>query len=325
MSSFRLLPISLTNYKKTKEKRTRNICWYSLSYLLLCIITWFVSWQSCFFLRLIFMLVSFCASTELLTFEVRVTRSDHDLCTEVINPFTANMSLENDQLQQWWHMYCFAMLGSTSIVIHSVKQRLLRNWPKSDAATTSCAKDYKGHSLVQISSTELSNIYTYIDNAKSHFVKSDAATSCVKDYKGHSLVQFSSSELLNIYIYTHTYIDKAKSHFVINRSPFCNHLVSSSHNLVIILHHLVITLLWSIGGHLFNMLLPSGQHFAINLASILLTLQALLSGAFLQTLPKLVMPLLLISAQLSSNAVSALRKVWVLTTLWKQHSIETQT
>ena len=108
MSSFRLLPISLTNYKKTKEKRTRNtlwICWYSLLYLLLCIITWFVSWQSCFFLRLIFMLVSFCASTELLTFEVRVTRSDHDLCTEVINPFTAKMSLENDQLQQWWHMY----------------------------------------------------------------------------------------------------------------------------------------------------------------------------------------------------------------------------
>ena len=280
MSSFRLFPISLTNYKKTKEKRTRNICWYSLSYLLLCIITWFVSWQSCFFLRLIFMLVSFCASTELLTFEVRVTRSDHDLCTEVINPFTAKMSLENDQLQQWWHMYCFAMLGSTSIVIHSVKQRLLRNWPKSDAATTSCAKDYKGHSLVQFSSTELSNIYTYIDNAKSHFV--------------------------------------------INTSPFCNHLVSSSHNLVIILHHLVITLLWSIGGHFFNMLLSSGQHFAINLASILLTLPASLSGTFLQTLPKLVMPLLLISAQLSNDAVSALRKVWVLTTLWKQHSIETQ-
>ena len=48
----------------------------------------------------------------------------------------------------------------------------------------------------------------------------------------------------------HTYIDKAKSHFVIARSPFCNHLLSSSHNLVIILHHLVITLLWSTGGHL---------------------------------------------------------------------------
>ena len=40
------------------------------------------------------------------------------------------------QLQQWWHMYCFAVLGSTSSVIHSVKQRLLRNWPGSDAATS---------------------------------------------------------------------------------------------------------------------------------------------------------------------------------------------
>ena len=40
------------------------------------------------------------------------------------------------QLQQWWHLYCFAILDSTSIVIHSVKQRLLRNWPGSDAATS---------------------------------------------------------------------------------------------------------------------------------------------------------------------------------------------
>ena len=40
------------------------------------------------------------------------------------------------QLQQWWHLYCFAILGSASIVIHSVKQRLLRNRPGSDAATS---------------------------------------------------------------------------------------------------------------------------------------------------------------------------------------------
>ena len=40
------------------------------------------------------------------------------------------------QLQQWWHLYWFAILGSTSIVTHSVKQRLLRNQPGSDAATS---------------------------------------------------------------------------------------------------------------------------------------------------------------------------------------------
>ena len=40
------------------------------------------------------------------------------------------------QLQQWWHLYCFAILHSTSIVIHSVKQCLLRNRPGSDAATS---------------------------------------------------------------------------------------------------------------------------------------------------------------------------------------------
>ena len=40
------------------------------------------------------------------------------------------------QLQQWWHLYWFAILGSTSIVIHSVKQCLLRNWPGSDAVTS---------------------------------------------------------------------------------------------------------------------------------------------------------------------------------------------
>ena len=35
------------------------------------------------------------------------------------------------QLQQYWHLYCFAILGLTSTVIHSVKQRLLRNQPRS--------------------------------------------------------------------------------------------------------------------------------------------------------------------------------------------------
>ena len=61
------------------------------------------------------------------------------------------------QLQRWWHLYCFTILGSTSIVIHSMKQCLLRNWPRSDTVT-SCAKDYKGHSLVQASFTEPPNI-----------------------------------------------------------------------------------------------------------------------------------------------------------------------
>ena len=46
------------------------------------------------------------------------------------------------------------------------------------------------------------------------------------------------------------------------------------------------------------------------------TLRASLSGTFLQTLPDLVTPLkghsIFISVQLSSDAVSALRKVWVL-------------
>ena len=49
------------------------------------------------------------------------------------------------------------------------------------------------------------------------------------------------------------------------------------------------------------------------------TLRAPLSGTFLQTLPDLVTPL--ISAQLSTDAVSALRKVWVLIRLWKQPSV----
>ena len=49
------------------------------------------------------------------------------------------------QLQQpWWHLYCFAILGSTSIVTHSVKQHLLRNRPGSDAATS---RDFLHESL----------------------------------------------------------------------------------------------------------------------------------------------------------------------------------
>ena len=63
------------------------------------------------------------------------------------------------QLQQYWHLYCFAILGSTSIVIHSVKQRLLRNRPGSALRplATSCAKDYKAHSLQQTSFAESPN------------------------------------------------------------------------------------------------------------------------------------------------------------------------
>ena len=63
------------------------------------------------------------------------------------------------QLQQWWHLYCFAILGSTSIVIHSVKQRLSDIGPEVTLRplATSCAKDYKGHSLVQTSFTEPPN------------------------------------------------------------------------------------------------------------------------------------------------------------------------
>ena len=36
---------------------------------------------------------------------------------------------------QYWHLYCFTILGSTPNVIHSVEQRLLRNRLRSDAAT----------------------------------------------------------------------------------------------------------------------------------------------------------------------------------------------
>ena len=48
------------------------------------------------------------------------------------------------QLQQWGHLYCFAVLGSTSIVIHSVKQRLLRIRPGSDFSRLLARKITKG-------------------------------------------------------------------------------------------------------------------------------------------------------------------------------------
>ena len=51
-----------------------------------------------------------------------------------------------------------------------------------------------------------------------------------------------------------------------------------------------------------------------------------LVGTFLQTLPLrtryAIAGALCISAQLSTDAVSALRKVWMLIRLWKQHSVE---
>ena len=60
--------------------------------------------------------------------------------------------------------------------------------------------------------------------------------------------------------------------------------------------------------------------------AVLGTLRASLSGTFLQTLPDLVTPLkagaLFISARLSTEAVSALRKVRVLIRLWKQPSAQ---
>ena len=40
-----------------------------------------------------------------------------------------------ESIIQYWHLYCFAILRSTSIVTHSLKQHVLRNRPESDAAT----------------------------------------------------------------------------------------------------------------------------------------------------------------------------------------------
>ena len=59
------------------------------------------------------------------------TMQRHFFC-HAPSPFPGNFW----KLQQWWHLHCFAIIGSTSIVIHSVKQRLLRNRPGSDAATS---------------------------------------------------------------------------------------------------------------------------------------------------------------------------------------------
>ena len=53
----------------------------------------------------------------------------------------------------------FVLLRNSRFNFHCythVKQRLLTNWPGSDA--TSCAKDYKEHSLVQTNFTEPPNI-----------------------------------------------------------------------------------------------------------------------------------------------------------------------
>ena len=54
------------------------------------------------------------------------------------------------------------VLLSTSTVIHSVKQCLLRNWPGSvlRPLATSLLKDYKAHSLQQTSFTEWPNTRT---------------------------------------------------------------------------------------------------------------------------------------------------------------------
>ena len=58
-----------------------------------------------------------------------------------------------------WHFYCFAVVRSASIVIHSVKNASSEIGPELTLRplATSCAKDYKGHSLVQTSFTELPN------------------------------------------------------------------------------------------------------------------------------------------------------------------------
>ena len=64
----------------------------------------------------------------------------------------------------------FVILGSTSTVIHSMKQRLLRNRPGSALRplATSCAKDYKARSLQQTSFAESPNI-TVPEKAASSF------------------------------------------------------------------------------------------------------------------------------------------------------------
>ena len=58
-----------------------------------------------------------------------------------------------------------------------------------------------------------------------------------------------------------------------------------------------------------------------------LTYRVSLSGTFLQTakIGYATEGALFVSAQLSTDAVSALEKVWVLIRLWKQHSVQTPT
>ena len=65
-----------------------------------------------------------------------------------------------------------------------------------------------------------------------------------------------------------------------------------------------------------------GMSICIGREGIWDTLRASLFGTFLQTLPE---GALFISAQLSTDAVSALRKVWVLISLWKQTSTHVNT
>ena len=60
-------------------------------------------------------------------------------------------------------------------------------------------------------------------------------------------------------------------------------------------------------------------------ATLEATLQASLSGTFLQTLPATEGAQLLISAQLSTDAVSALRKVWVLIRPLKRQTLQART
>ena len=51
--------------------------------------------------------------------------------------FSITFPLQILQMQQQWHFHCFAILGSTSIDIHSVTQRLLRSQPGSGSCNLS--------------------------------------------------------------------------------------------------------------------------------------------------------------------------------------------
>ena len=67
-------------------------------------------------------------------------------------PTSFTLPMQFLQTQQKWHLYCFAILGWTSIVIHKVKQRLLRNRPGSGSWDQSFTKHYEGNSLVRTAS-----------------------------------------------------------------------------------------------------------------------------------------------------------------------------